>query len=88
MSQRKLSEAWQIKKKLSNGRRLANKERGKLRITGKNTARRLSEEDAEKLWDLGKVLVGISERIESRGDSAWVSAIGRELQYIVARSGG
>lgn len=51
-------------------------------------ARKLKEEDAEKLWDFGKTLEGIAYRIEDRGDSAWVGAIGRELRLIVARSGG
>jgi hypothetical protein len=51
--------------------------------------RYLKEEDAEKLWDFGGTLQGLAYREElSRGDSAWLGAIGRELRLIVARSGG
>jgi hypothetical protein len=51
-------------------------------------ARKLSEEDAEKLWDLGTILQELAYRVESRGDSALLGAWGREVRLVVERSGG
>jgi hypothetical protein len=52
-------------------------------------SRRLSESDAERLWDCGSILQKMAylDALD-RGESAVLGAWGRELWEIVARSGG